>query len=329
MPALPLQSYELFRTRDADEAREQVGRVFCSHRLRVAGRTGLDARQHAARLRTVTLSYLDYASEVRINPGCLGDFFLVQIPLAGVADTVIGHRRVLSTPSMAVLLPPDEPIAMHWKEGSPHLIVRIEQTALDSSLATLAGRPLRRTPRFDVALDLSTRAARSWLGILGLVRAELEGDGSLLRYPLAVQQAEQLLITGLLLATVHELSDELMDDGGAACPPAYVRRAVDLIEAHAAEPLTVAEIAEAVSVSVRMLQQGFQRHLGTTPMARLRDARMTRVHRDLLAADPALGGNVTEVAHRWGFVHMGRFGQAYRAEYGEPPSATLRRGLAS
>ena len=34
---------------------------------------------------------------------------------------------------------------------------------------------------------------------------------------------------------------------------------------------------------------------------------------------------MAEVAHRWGFTHLGRFGTAYRRKYGRPPSETLRR----
>ena len=37
--ALPLASHERFRTRDVDEARAQVGRTFCPHDLRLAGRS--------------------------------------------------------------------------------------------------------------------------------------------------------------------------------------------------------------------------------------------------------------------------------------------------
>ena len=38
--------------------------------------------------------------------------------------------------------------------------------------------------------------------------------------------------------------------------------------------------------------------------------------------------NVTAVALRHGFAHLGRFSAQYQAAFGEPPSATLRRGRA-
>jgi AraC-like DNA-binding protein len=37
-------------------------------------------------------------------------------------------------------------------------------------------------------------------------------------------------------------------------------------------------------------------------------------------------GNVTEVAHRWGFTHAGLFAARYRRRFGELPSETQRSG---
>ena len=47
------------------------------------------------------------------------------------------------------------------------------------------------------------------------------------------------------------------------------------------------------------------------------------------APDEAL--TVQEVASQWGFFHMGRFSQEYRAMFGQSPSQTLRdaRAVAS
>ncbi|WPL20834.1 helix-turn-helix domain-containing protein [Thiorhodovibrio frisius] len=38
---------------------------------------------------------------------------------------------------------------------------------------------------------------------------------------------------------------------------------------------------------------------------------------------------ITEVAARWGFLHMGRFTRAYRDLFGELPSTTLARSLSN
>lgn len=61
---------------------------------------------------------------------------------------------------------------------------------------------------------------------------------------------------------------------------------------------------------------------GTTPLTFWREAWLARAHADLLAAPP--GTTVTEVALRWGFTHVGRFSQLYRARYGLCPRDRLK-----
>lgn len=105
--------------------------------------------------------------------------------------------------------------------------------------------------------------------------------------------------------------------------PKVIKQAVELIEAHAAEPLTVEDVAEAVGIGVRALREGFRRCLDTTPMNYLREVRLRRVRAELEVSDPT-HTNVTDVAMRWGFLHAGRFSVQYRERFGESPSATLR-----
>ncbi|AUH44635.1 hypothetical protein CXR04_00205 [Streptomyces sp. CMB-StM0423] len=107
-------------------------------------------------------------------------------------------------------------------------------------------------------------------------------------------------------------------------PSTTIHRAVELIEAHAAEPITMADIAEAVGISVRALMAGFRHQMDSTPMGFLRETRLQRVRQELVASDPSTT-TVTAVATRWGFTHLGRFSAHYRQRFRESPSTTLRR----
>lgn len=102
-----------------------------------------------------------------------------------------------------------------------------------------------------------------------------------------------------------------------------VRLAIEAIEAGPDLPLTTSTLAAHCNVSVRTLQAGFQHHLGVSPMAYLRDERLRRARLELESADPS-STTVAEIAHRWGFSHLGRFGAAYKARYGETPARALR-----
>jgi AraC-like DNA-binding protein len=75
-------------------------------------------------------------------------------------------------------------------------------------------------------------------------------------------------------------------------------------------------------LSVRSLTRAFQKRHGMGPIRFLRLRRLEAARRDLLAAEPG-SASVTEVMHRYGFGHPGRFAAQYRRQFGESPSVTL------
>ena len=107
--------------------------------------------------------------------------------------------------------------------------------------------------------------------------------------------------------------------------PAAVQSATAFMEAHAAEPIGLAEVAGAAQLSPRALQAAFRRHLGTTPLGYLRATRMARAHADLQSARPGDGETVSTVANRWGFSQLSRFAHDYKERYGVSPRETLGR----
>lgn len=76
-------------------------------------------------------------------------------------------------------------------------------------------------------------------------------------------------------------------------------------------------------MSLRTLQEAFRSHVGMSPMAYVYDVRLQRAHDQLRVSAPG-STTVSAVAHRWGFVHLGRFARRYRERFGEAPSHTLR-----
>jgi transcriptional regulator GlxA family with amidase domain len=141
--------------------------------------------------------------------------------------------------------------------------------------------------------------------------------------PLVVAAAGRLLAaTALAVFPVATLpSADVRERAGHQ--PAILRRAIDHIEAHAAEDIGVSDIARAVYVTPRALQYAFRRYLDTTPMAYLRLVRLDQVHRELLTSSRATT-SVAATAARWGFAHAGRFAVLYRQTYGRSPHVTLR-----
>lgn len=77
-------------------------------------------------------------------------------------------------------------------------------------------------------------------------------------------------------------------------------------------------------MSLRALHAAFQEQLGTSPMAYVRLVRLNRVRAELLRSDPQ-DVRVTDIAMRFGFLHLSRFAQQYRDHFDELPSVTLQR----
>jgi transcriptional regulator GlxA family with amidase domain len=192
------------------------------------------------------------------------------------------------------------------------------QLEMENLLSRALGRPLE----FSAELDLTTPGGRMIMQALRLIDEASDQEGGPLTHPLAMQRLEQVMIHSLLFAQPHNHSAALARPSPApGVRP--VSRAVELLRDNPAHPWTVAELAAEVSLSVRSLQEGFRRSLDSSPMAYLRHLRLEKVHEELATAAPGMA-SITEVAARWGFVHLGRFAAAYRSEYAERPSDTMR-----
>lgn len=102
-----------------------------------------------------------------------------------------------------------------------------------------------------------------------------------------------------------------------------VEQALQFIEDQTIEPVTPLDAAAAVGLSLRGLQQAFERERVGTPSTVIRRARLRDVRSVLQHAHPG-EESVSAVARAHGFRHMGRFAGYYELEFGELPSSTLR-----
>ena len=97
--------------------------------------------------------------------------------------------------------------------------------------------------------------------------------------------------------------------------------AIEMMETHIADPLSLKQIAEITGVGARQLNRMFQAKLGRSTMAFYRDLRLERARR-LISQTPL---PLAEVAEATGFAAMPHFSRAYRAAFGASPS-TARAG---
>lgn len=100
-----------------------------------------------------------------------------------------------------------------------------------------------------------------------------------------------------------------------------VTRALALIRERGTHPLRVLDVASAVGISRRALEQRFRRSLGRTPAAEIRRVRLDRAKRLLRETDLTLA----DIAERTGFTHPEILMRRFRAEVGTPPGAWRRQ----
>lgn len=105
--------------------------------------------------------------------------------------------------------------------------------------------------------------------------------------------------------------------------PKLVREVEQYLDERPDRPVHISEICSALNVSRRALHRAFDDVLGVGPVAYFRRKRLHAVYSALRQAQgrPLM---VTDVAMEHGFTDLGRFGQAYKALFGETPSQTLR-----
>jgi AraC-like DNA-binding protein len=109
----------------------------------------------------------------------------------------------------------------------------------------------------------------------------------------------------------------------AAPLPRDLACALEWLRGHVHEPVRLAKLAEVAGVPARTLEAHFKQFLGTTPLGWVRQERLVRARRALIASDGR--ANVTNVALENGFSQLGRFSARYFRQFGELPSETLRR----
>lgn len=101
---------------------------------------------------------------------------------------------------------------------------------------------------------------------------------------------------------------------------APVLAAVEAMESHIADPLSLKDLAAIAGTSARQLSRLFTARLGVSPMAYYRDLRLEVAER--LRGGSALP--LTEIALATGFANSAHFSTAYSEKFGAPPSANRR-----
>lgn len=316
--------FSSYATTSLEEAHDAIALHYYDLRLEVAGPASRFAtRLDVVELGALTVGDVRFGTEMRMSFGEPGVYH-VAVPFSGCFSIQEGRGEAqLSTPGRALVFDPGRDIHVDtWSADCQALTVKIDKAAVLRQLEMLLGRSVSRPPRFGPHLDVSHGPGLSWMRLAMWNLRERDVAHGLLSRPMIRGRLEQTLLEGMLLATDHTFR-EALEAPPPPMRPASVKRVMDAVQELPAEPYDANRLAAIGQVSLRTLQEAFRRYVGMSPMAYVHEVRLQRVHRQLRAAAPGTT-TVTDVAHAWGFVHLGRFARRYRERFGESPSQTLR-----
>lgn len=283
----------------------------------------MDLRLNVMKVGRITAGYLRFGDAIQIRTSEATDYH-IDIPISGRAMMRAGALRPSNaTAQTAAIFMPGRTAELICSDDFSQVAVMIPRDELHLELENLLGRSATKPLEFSPELDMTSGPGGTVLQSLRLVDRVANETPALLEHPLAAQRFEQVLMESLLLAQPHNYSEALASPVAPA-GPRPVAHAIELLRSDLEHAWTVGELAAAVAVSVRSLQEGFRRSTSTTPMGYLRQLRLEQIHGELTRAEPG-SVTVSEIAAKWGITHFGRFAASYRQQFSEKPSETIRR----
>ncbi|MFM0336148.1 anthranilate 1,2-dioxygenase regulatory protein AndR [Paraburkholderia fungorum] len=306
-----LRAYRLFESNDLDETRERISRVMQPHLLVPAGSRVGRSHMDFVKLGGLGLGTIAFGSAMRVNVEAVDGYHLMMFCVAGHAKVRVKRDIVHVDQDNGILCAPGHPFDAVLSPDCEQFVLRIDPAAL--SLYTGSSKSV-----FAPHVRIDSQLLRSWLQQLHLVASSPDLLESARNNPRVATQLECLLLE--LLASGHAKMEG--DVGRSRLSPFFIKRVEEFINESSAEPLRLADIANAVGLPERTLRDGFQKFHGTSPMQYLRQVRLERA-REALRNAP-LDARVSDIALDCGFMHLGRFAIEYRNKFGESPSETLR-----
>ncbi len=231
------------------------------------------------------------------------DYYVVGLVEDGAQSFWCRRDTHLTPRGGLILLNPGEAHTGETAVGAPGFSYRALYPTVEHLTPLMAelGRP-GELPSFPaVRVDDSALAAE-----LRQLHSEIAGDDA----PIA-REARWL---NVLVTLIMRYGAERLTPPRAGAEPRAVAQARAYLAAHAAEPLTLAQVAAAVGLSPFHLLRVFRRAVGAPPHVYLESLRIKRAQQLLAAGTP-----LAEVAYAVGYSSQSHFTTRFRRIIGVTP----------
>ncbi len=316
-----LSNYPVMRTSDAEYARDQILSVFDATSFEVPkGENRFEVCANHLQVGDLRLYYCAYAGDVSIGFG--------EVPFVRQIFNVSGKVRYsgrhlsgeVAQGSCSQILPAGIPLKFDFKSSYRHLVLRIEQDALQRYLGALIGQQIETKLVFDDADDQHAAMRRVRRMIFQLA-SEFNTRGALFS-DLATAEMSRIAIMKLLMYSRHNYTHFLFRKPPTSNSSA-VKTVEEFIEANWEKPIDIEAMSAIAKISARSLFRQFKQDRGYSPGDFAKRIRLDRAREMLEQAE----GNtsVTQIVLKCGFQNPGHFARDFHLAFGELPSDTLRR----
>lgn len=161
----------------------------------------------------------------------------------------------------------------------------IDPAFLTAQLEALTGAPVRELPRFPARLDTTTGPGASIERLIRFLLAEITAGSDLFTHPILAADLAGTLARALLLGLPHDHA-HLLARAPRLADLAAVRKAEEHLDACAAEPVQLSEIATLTGHSLQAIDAAFRLYRGTTAQGFLHRRRLARAYAAQLREQP-------------------------------------------
>ncbi len=291
----------------AETVRQLAHYLFDDYKISPVGRHGYLARVGGFKFGCFSFALMESNAPIIMEAKANTNYYVMSSCLRGSAELCVDGKAIRMREGTGFVSRPRR-MSASFSSDCIRLIVRLDANVLHD---------LTLPDGSEFSLGSPSMAA--WLGqVQGLLSCSSLMEA--IRLDAGARSHMEKLLSALLRSGQDSLSEI-----GQWTPVASrdVRRAEAFMRSHSHDEISLADIVAAAGVATRTLQNNLMRYRTMTPMQYLLRIRLEAARERLMAGDEA--SSVTNVALEAGFKHPSRFASLYRTQYGELPSATLRR----
>ncbi|MCD5996199.1 helix-turn-helix transcriptional regulator [Pseudomonas sp. CDFA 602] len=249
------------------------------------------------------------------------DGFLITIPHAESVEWRTNRGRHKIALGTVALIDQREVLESTYASNVKYTTLYIANIDLVRYLAVVLGEPPKTRVYFHKnrgeawQIQIIQRLAETILEVSTRSSADIKR---------VTESLKESLIGFLLYNFPSNYTQVLVRSESKLTPTSHsINVAADYMAASVDPHLTVCQVATHAGLSVRSLQMGFKRFKQTTPIAFLREQRLTLALDKL--GDPHSSLTPKEIAYSCGFTNFQLFCKYYIQRFGEHPNITLAR----